>query len=103
MARASLTLLLFIVGCDTAAPADAGGEALDARGTDVGTDAGPPPPGLTTFTEDVQPALVEHCAPCHVGRRFGFASLERAGAVFTEDETRRNYETFLEVISLDAP
>lgn len=81
--------------------ADGGTSAHDAFTATPDTNV--PPPGLTTFTERVQPALAARCAPCHVGHRFAFASLERAGAAFTADETRRNYEAFLDMISLDAP
>src|SRR5690349_21536235 len=55
------------------------------------------------FVATVQPLLAESCGPCHLGKRFAFASLERAGASFTEEETERNYRAFLKMISLDAP
>jgi hypothetical protein len=101
-------LVLVATGCVglVADPNDAGvrdGAPLDGGRLDAARDAGPPPPGLTAFTDDVQPAIVAHCSPCHVGQRFAFASLERAGATFTPDETRRNYEAFLQMVSLDAP
>lgn len=104
MTRLFTSVLVLALGgcaCDPTVRSDAGPPGDTSR-RDAGADAGPPP-GLSTFATEVQPALVEHCAPCHLGRRFGFASLERAGASFTDAETRANYEVFLEVISLDAP
>src|SRR5690349_10379928 len=38
------------------------------------------------FVDELQPLLAAKCAPCHMGKRFAFASLERAGADFTPDE-----------------
>jgi hypothetical protein len=55
------------------------------------------------FVDEVQPLLTEKCGSCHVGKRFAFASLERAGATFTAEETERNYRTALNLISLDSP
>ena len=59
--------------------------------------------GTAFFRDQVQPLLVENCAECHLGQRFGFASLHRAGEDFTEEESLKNYETFLDLLSLDAP
>lgn len=70
---------------------------------DTGDTAVPPSAGLVSFVENVQPGLVEHCAACHLGDRFGFVSFTRAGEDFTDAETETNYQTFLDMISLDAP
>ena len=63
----------------------------------------PADPGLFQFETEVQPLLVTYCGSCHLGHRFGIASLERAGDAFTEEETLSNYQTFLDMIALDAP
>jgi hypothetical protein len=55
------------------------------------------------FVDEVQPLLATECGACHLGKRFAFASLERAGQSFTEAETEHNYRTFLNLISLDSP
>ena len=47
--------------------------------------------------------MAAHCGDCHVGERFGFSSLQRAGASFTPEESAANYETFLALVSIDAP
>jgi hypothetical protein len=96
-----VVLLLSSIACS--GPTDPGDAGLLHDAALPQPDTSVPPAGLATFTSDVQPALAEHCAPCHVGHRFAFASLERAASAFTEDETRRNYEAFLDMISLDAP
>jgi hypothetical protein len=88
---------------------------VDVRPTDVASpseptsttaDTGSGPqtsPGYAWFAEQVQPTLADSCGGCHLGDRFGFASLRRAGTEFTTEETAQNYETFLDVLSLDAP
>lgn len=55
------------------------------------------------WRDEVQPLLATECVGCHMGQRFAFASLHRAGAEFTDDETVRNYKTFFPMISLDNP
>lgn len=55
------------------------------------------------FVNNVQPLIASQCGACHVGKRFAFASLERAGATFTAAETEANYSKFLAQISLDQP
>lgn len=55
------------------------------------------------FVNDVQPLIASECGSCHLGKRFAFASLERAGADFTVAESDANYSTFLSQISLDNP
>lgn len=115
----SLALVVFLGLCacdgpvdlDDAGPdgavRDASSDAgVDGGNLDAGTDAALPPPtgpGFEMFRDDVQPALVSACGSCHLGRRFAFASLHRAGADFTDDETIENYRTFLALVSLDAP
>lgn len=59
--------------------------------------------GYRYWKEAVQPALVKSCTPCHLGERFGLASLKRSGETFTEAESQSNYDHFLDMISLDAP
>ena len=50
------------------------------------------------------PALgASDCVPCHMGERFAYASLQRAGDTFTDDETLAKYLTFFPMISLDNP
>lgn len=60
-------------------------------------------PTFAFYQDQVQPLLVENCSSCHLGSRFGFASLQRRGDDFTEAETLANYENMLDLISLDAP
>lgn len=60
-------------------------------------------PGLAFFSTHVQPLISSLCGSCHLGERFGFASLVRSSETFTEIETRTNYEAFLDLISLDSP
>lgn len=106
--RTLLLLSLVLAACDgPSAPPDASTEedgAVPLR--DAGTDAALPPPtgpGFEMWRDEVQPALAAACGDCHLGQRFGFASLHRAGAEFTDDETVENYRRFLAMISLDAP
>ncbi|WP_423925414.1 hypothetical protein, partial [Dokdonella sp.] len=58
---------------------------------------------LAYFESDVQPLLVSQCGSCHLGDRFAFASLRRAGTQFIESETAANYATFKTLIALDDP
>ena len=58
---------------------------------------------LPFWQSQVQPVIAAQCAPCHVGQRFAFASLQRAGAAFTAEETAVNYEHFVDLISIDVP
>ena len=103
-----------ITGGDEPAPAgaepgadDAGGSADDRGDGGADPDAAPAPsddsPGRKTWGDVVQPLLATKCASCHLGQRFAFASLRKAGATFTAEETEANYQRFLDVISLDAP
>jgi len=55
------------------------------------------------WRNSVQPQLAEQCGNCHLGKRFGFASLDQQGTAFTDQETLSNYTTFLPLISLDSP
>jgi hypothetical protein len=55
------------------------------------------------FVNNVQPLLAAQCGSCHLGKRFSFASLARAGAQFTSAESESNYRDFLKLISLDQP
>ncbi|MSP63141.1 MAG: hypothetical protein EXR72_22945 [Myxococcales bacterium] len=72
-----------------------------------GSDGGAPDlvvtEGQQRFAGVVQPILAQRCAPCHMGKRFAFASLLRAGADFTASETAQNYQALLDQIDLDAP
>lgn len=105
MGSGRLLVWLLLVGCG------GGGAAPDATAPDATadgppgvTDAGlPPTQGAREFRDVVQPLLVAECGSCHLGRRFAFASLRKAGADYTLAETGTNYETFLDQISLDAP
>ena len=114
--RLAITLASFVSALGAcsppASPSDASADHSDARridaldGSDDATvpiDAGPPSAARLLWESRVQPALAEHCAPCHVGDRFAFASLRRAGASFTAAETEANYQTFVDQISIDAP
>ena len=71
--------------------------------TDTDTDTDTDPLGYAQFVDEVQPALVDHCAECHLGGRFAFMSLARSGEVFTTEESAENYQTMLDLISLDTP
>ena len=59
--------------------------------------------GLEMWRDEVQPALVTQCGSCHMGERFGITTLKRAQADFTEEETLKNYRSFLTLTSLDNP
>ena len=89
------------------ASASGGGALGGAAGASVGGAAGagnaPPSKGQLAWASSVQPVIATACAPCHLGKRFGFAGLTRAGATFTAAETETNYQAFLDLISLDAP
>lgn len=98
-----------------------GGTLESDAGTDAGTDAGiADDAGITIdagidagttqqsagrlfFESTVQPALATNCSGCHLGERFAFASFARVGSTFTTAETNRNYEVFLDQLSLDVP
>jgi hypothetical protein len=75
----------------------------DDSGASDDDDSAPEPLGYAQFVDRVQPGLVESCSACHLGDRFAFASLRRAGEKFTDQESAENYETVLDLISLDAP
>ena len=100
-------LFLLLIGCNTDK------EVVQFSGTTsppepttktVDTGAGPQTsPGYAWYAQQVEPTLVDSCGGCHLGDRFGFASLRRAGTEFTAEETAQNYETFLDMLSLDAP
>lgn len=59
--------------------------------------------GYAMFAETVQPLLAERCGDCHLGDRFAFASLARSGTAFTDADTRANYATWTNLLSLDSP
>lgn len=59
-------------------------------------------PGYAMFAETIQPLLAERCGNCHLGDRFSFASLARSGATFTDEDTRLNYATWTNLLSLDS-
>lgn len=59
--------------------------------------------GAGRWRDVVQPLIAAECGSCHLGTRFAWASLRRAGNEFTEAETAANYYDFLDQISLDAP
>ncbi|MDB5037239.1 MAG: hypothetical protein JWQ35_767 [Bacteriovoracaceae bacterium] len=65
----------------------------------------PPPPGqgYSIWKNTVQPLLASKCNDCHIGERFGYASLSRAGSTFSETESQNNYDKFKTMISLDYP
>jgi hypothetical protein len=52
-------------------------------------------PARATWNEKVQPLIAEKCGSCHNGDRFGFAGLTK--------DSEKNYQRFLDTISLDAP
>lgn len=99
------------VGGGGGSTSPAGSGAGAPAGTGSGGDAGVggqggspgPSPGVAVFEERVQPALAEACGSCHVGPRFAFASLLRAGDAFTAAESAANYDVFYDLLSLDAP
>lgn len=55
------------------------------------------------WTQQIEPTLLTSCGTCHLGSRFGIATLERSGATITAQESQKNRETFLRQISLDNP
>ena len=95
------------VGVEATVPADVA--AVDAPFVDApveaAVDAGPPAPTVaaTMWRTRVEPLLVTRCGSCHLGTRFNLATLLRATDVFTEAESARNRETFVDHISLDVP
>jgi hypothetical protein len=103
-----------IDGDDPGAPGTPGddggvipGSDSDTPGSDSGTTEPAPPdvdsPGRVTWGTTIQPMIEAKCASCHVGERFAFASLKKAGATFSAEETEANYQRFLDMIALDAP
>jgi hypothetical protein len=62
-----------------------------------------PTAGYEMWKAEIQPLVAERCSECHMGERFNTASLIRAGEEFTEEETRRNYQVFIDMISADNP
>lgn len=97
-------LALALAACDGEMVSDAG--VPDGGGSvDAGMDAGTPiteREGFLFFRDQVQPAIAERCASCHVGRRFNLATLEGAPD-FSEASTIGNYEAWLVLLSLDNP
>ena len=85
-------------GVDGSVPDDS--TPVDGSLPDASLDDGA---GFAMWRDAVQPAIAAECGPCHLGTRFNMASLERAGDSFTVEETRRNYQVFLDMISLDHP
>jgi 3-oxoacyl-[acyl-carrier protein] reductase len=55
------------------------------------------------WESEIQPLIASSCSPCHVGKRFGFASLQKLGTDFSADETEANYQAYVDLLSLDAP
>ena len=55
------------------------------------------------WEQQVQPTLAAQCGSCHLGERFGITTLEREGAQFTAQETARNRDAFLRMVSFDYP
>ena len=62
----------------------------------------PAEPRLPDLLDTVQPAVAAHCGDCHVGERFGFPAYSARGELHPE-ESAANYETFLALVSIDAP
>jgi len=60
------------------------------------------PEAFSIWQNDVQPKIENQCGDCHLGQRFGFASLEKEGSEFSADETEVNYREFLSLLSLDS-
>jgi hypothetical protein len=82
-------------------PGDAPGERASPASDGGGLDDASP--GREIWKQTIEPLIADKCKSCHLGERFGFASLRRAGAVFTPEETEANYQKFLDMLSLDAP
>ena len=64
--------------------------------------------GYQLFEDTVLPELLENCAQCHLGDRFGFASLQHPddpfpGAFPIEVVVQANYRIFRHLISIDSP
>lgn len=101
----SSVLVWVLPACGTETPDD--DDTTDSSNHDDSSDdddsSAQVPLGYTRFVDTVQPALVQSCAECHLGDRFGFASLLRAGDEFTEEENASNYDTFFDLLALDAP
>src|SRR5689334_6960329 len=71
---------------------DESGDKMAGCPTDGGadSDAGTPTdysPGRFTWNQTIQALVADKCGACHLGKRFGFASLERVGATFSSLET----------------
>jgi hypothetical protein len=108
-------LLCLLLGCrgtitdvesDAAASDDATDDAAPDSATDTAPDAvieDPKTPGRDMFFDTVQGALLDKCGSCHSGERFGISTIVRAGAAFTEEESKRNYAQWKTMISIDAP
>ncbi len=107
---------MWTIAACTSSPASApksggDGDSGDGDGDEPVIDVDDPDPlpdvdpeeGFNMWRDEVQPLLASECSSCHMGERFGMASLKRAGEEFTEEETELNYETFLDMISLDNP
>lgn len=108
----ALALGVFIAGaCGSDGESIESGEAENAGAGDSSSSSGESSGGKTAdnnavrdlFVNNVQPLIASQCGPCHMGKRFAFASLERAGAAFTAAENEANYSKFLSQISLDQP
>ncbi|MBK8188716.1 MAG: hypothetical protein IPK77_16500 [Cellvibrio sp.] len=60
-------------------------------------------PGYALFRDNVQPLLASRCSNCHLGARFGIASLTRSGSNFSAEDTAKNYRVWADMLSLDSP
>ena len=103
MRRSSLRfiplLLSALVACpggssvETGEPEDTGARdsgmdtAGDTADPDTGGDTAAETEGFARFVASVQPAIEEHCATCHLGERFGFASLQKTDGMFTPSDS----------------
>lgn len=92
-----LPALLILVICGGASSSGSN------SGPDIDNPFVPTSSGFELFRDRVQPRLAKQCGSCHSGRRFAFASIQREGSKFTEEETITNYAVFRAMISLDAP
>jgi hypothetical protein len=104
-----LVLGTLVLGChghggDSGPPTDSDTVAVDTDDSDALHDTGMtvPSEGRVRWDTEIQPLIEASCAPCHVGKRFAYASLEREGDAFTDDESAANYRKFVDLLDLDA-
>ena len=105
-----ILFLVTVLGCQSAAVGEGTvtvpPETVDSdpyTASDTSTPESTPSLGETQFRDAVEPLLADRCGSCHLGDRFGFASLVQSDGTFSEEDSALNYQTVLDLISVDAP